>query len=93
VDTSEAAFEARIVRELVDKGYSRRLPGDYDRERCLDAGMLLDFVQATQPKAWNRLEAAAKEKAAGRLVERVFRDVSSLGTSHVFHEGVKVSGI
>lgn len=34
-------------------GYSRRSHTDYDRERCLDPEVALEFVYATQPKAWD----------------------------------------
>jgi type I restriction enzyme R subunit len=93
VDTSETEFEAQIQQALLDQGYTKRRPGDYDREHCLDPGMLLDFVQATQPDKWEKLEAAAKDKAGERVIDRVSRDIATHGTSHVFHEGVKVSGV
>ena len=37
-------------------GYRQRAPGDYDRALCLLPHDVLDFVLATQPRKWMRLE-------------------------------------
>ena len=37
-------------------GYRKRRPEDYDKVSCLDPGMVLDFIYATQPKIWGRLK-------------------------------------
>lgn len=94
MDTSEEKFEELIEKALVDQGYRKRAPKNYDRKRCLDPGLVLDFIQATQPKAWQLLEEAtgSTEKAAERLLDRLSRAISEQGTSHVLHEGIKVSG-
>ena len=37
-------------------GYRLRRPDEYDRELSLIPRDLIDFVQATQPKTWTRLQ-------------------------------------
>jgi len=93
VDTTEENFEDLIEQALKDAGYLKRAPSDYDRTRCLDEGLLLDFIQATQPSAWSQLAATAKDKAPERLLDRISRDVAAFGTTHVLHDGVKVAGV
>jgi type I restriction enzyme R subunit len=93
VDTSEASFEADVEHALIGQGYIKRAPGDYDRARCTDRGLLINFIQTTQPASWARLKSIAGELSAERLVDRIFRDINTHGTSHVLHEGVKVGGV
>jgi len=40
----------------VPGGFKKRSPEDYDRELCLIPQDVLDFIYATQPKAWERLK-------------------------------------
>ena len=60
---TEAEFESAIEQHLLTHaGY---IPGDrdtFDRKRGLDPGVLLAFIQATQPKEWAYLENVQKEK-------------------------------
>src|SRR5918996_6398134 len=49
--------------------YRKRSWKDYDRELCLDAHMVVAFVQATQPKKWTRLT----ERYGNETVERFAR--------------------
>ena len=43
---SEQALENAIVADLKAVGYIQRQPSAYDKSPCLDAGPLIDFVQA-----------------------------------------------
>ena len=47
---SEQALEDAVVADLTAAHYLQRQPSAYDKSLCLDAGPLIDFVQATQPK-------------------------------------------
>ena len=93
MDTTEENFEDLIEQALEDEGYLKRSPLGYDRARCLDEGLLLDFIQATQPSAWQQLTVTAKDKAGERLFDRIARDVAAFGTTRVLHEGIKVAGV
>ena len=55
--------EANVVRETAPAygetppgGYRKRKPEDYDRTLCLLPQDVVDFVLATQPKEWKKLE-------------------------------------
>ena len=56
--TSEAAFETAIKEQmlLVD-GYASVDSKDFDRERAIFPAVALAFIQATQTKTWEKLEA------------------------------------
>jgi type I restriction enzyme, R subunit len=54
-------------------GYRRRKPDDYNKELCLDPGMTIDFILATQPKVWERL----KQHHGSEVKERFLKRLSS----------------
>jgi len=73
-------------------GYRRRSPEDYDRTLCLLPRDVVDFVIATQPKEWKRLEqhhgAALKEQ----FLKRLALEIERRGVLDVLRNGVKDSG-
>ncbi|MHB0874913.1 MAG: type I restriction endonuclease subunit R [Anaerolineae bacterium] len=73
-------------------GYRKRRPEDYDRALCLDAEVLLDFVYATQPKEWAKLQQHHGGEARAAFLKRVAHEVGKRGTLHVLRQGVRDSG-
>jgi type I restriction enzyme R subunit len=73
-------------------GYRKRKPEDYDRTLCLLPRDVVDFVLATQPKEWKKLEqhhgAAVKEEFLRRLAAEIERR----GALDVLRNGLKDSG-
>ena len=74
-------------------GYRRRGPEDYDRALCLLPRDVVDFVLATQPKEWKKLEqhhgAAVKEQ----FLKRVASEIERRGALDVLRNGIKDSGV
>ena len=73
-------------------GYSRRSPTDYDRERCLDPQVALEFVYATQPKAWEAFAKQHGTDARERFLSRLSTEVAKRGTLDVLRNGIKSDG-
>jgi len=73
-------------------GYRKRKPEDYDRALCLLPRDVVDFVLATQPKEWKKLEqhhgAAVKE----RFLKRLAAEIERRGALDVLRNGLKDSG-
>ena len=92
VNVSEANFERLIEQALVGQGYLKRAPADYDRALCLDAELVIKFIQATQPQTWARYVKQYPSGAAKRLTERLAGLIARQGTSYVFHNELKDSG-
>jgi type I restriction enzyme R subunit len=73
-------------------GYLKRKPEEYDRSLCLLPRDVLDFVLATQPREWKKLEqhhgAAIKEEFLRRLASEIERR----GALDVLRNGIKDSG-
>jgi hypothetical protein len=51
-------------------GYRRRRPEDYNKALCLDPGMVIDFILATQPKIWERLKQHHGSEVKERFLKR-----------------------
>jgi len=81
-----------VEAALVPGGYRRRTSDDYDRVLCLDADVLLEFVQATQPRTWARYKALYAEDPRRAFVQRVAREVERRGVVDVLRRGVKDRG-
>ena len=91
-NTTEKAFEHAIEDALVEAGYDKRQPDDYDRAHCIDSGALLEFLYATQPREWDRYKKQHGEAARQKLFHRIASQVKSRGTLEVLRKGVKSNG-
>lgn len=89
---SEQALEDVVLAELVKAGYVQRQTSAYDKSLCLDAGPLMDFVQATQPKEWGKFATQHGESARQAFLKRVAQAVESDGVVAVLRQPVKANG-
>ena len=91
-DTEVFREETLSYGDNVPGAYRRRRPEDYDRALCLLPADVVDFVLATQPKEWKKLEqhhgAAIKEQFLRRLASEIERR----GALDVLRNGIKDSG-
>ena len=61
-DTTEKGLESHITNYLVDENnYVQRESKDYNNVSCLDEEILFQFLEATQPKAIEKLKRYHKE--------------------------------
>jgi len=73
-------------------GYRLRRPEEYDRSLCLIPRDAIDFVIATQPKTWQRLEEHYGDETKNRFLARLAKEVTNRGTLDVLRNGVKDAG-
>lgn len=73
-------------------GYRRREPSDYDKELCLVPKDVLDFIYATQPKEWQKMQTQHGTDAKPMLLKRLASEVHKHGTLHVLRKGIKANG-
>lgn len=79
----------------VEDGTYQMVGGGYmeHRDRALDAATLVNFIQTTQPKAWDRFERMCNSDSAAKFA-KVFNDaVDRLGMVAVLKHGFKHRGI
>ena len=91
---SEACFEDQVVAALAASPlYAARDPQHFDAATLLDASLLWDFIEATQPKETVKLHRqfpdAPREAVAGQVASLI----QKRGTLDVLRNGVSFSGV
>lgn len=66
---------------------------NYDPSIGMDASVLIDFIQETQPRAWKRYVSIYKEVAEDRFVRRFNEEVTTHGLLHVLRKGIRDRGV
>ena len=89
---TEENFEDHIEQRLNRSGYSSLQPTDYDKYFCLVPDEVLQFIQTTQPKAYQRLERQYGEDTPQKLTLRISNQVERRGVLDVLRKGVKDRG-
>ena len=73
-------------------GYRKRRPEDYDRALCLLPRDVVDFVLATQPKEWKKLEQHHGAAVREQFLKRLAAEIERRGALDVLRNGIKDSG-
>ena len=89
---SEKSFEDAIEAHLLGHGWTMGVAASYDVPLGIDPAALAAFVQATQPKEWDKLVAGYGEAAAAKFGRRVADEIDRHGTVHVLRKGVRDRG-
>lgn len=93
-NTKEKGFEEFIESQLEKlHGYSVRVASAYDKELCMDTELVLGFIQASQPRAWERLLEQYGENAEQQFLARLDKEIESRGLLSVFREGISDRGV
>ena len=70
-------------------GWLAGVPGDYDREYCVDLAQLGLFLQATQPKVADALDLDHGSQTRRTFLARLQGEVSKRGVIDVLRHGIK----
>jgi len=73
-------------------GYHKRQSSEYDRKLCLIPRDVLDFVLATQPKEWKKLQQHYGPSTKEQFLKRLASEVGRRGALDVLRGGIKDSG-
>jgi len=88
----ERYFEEYIVKQLAARGWQVGTSSGYDQNYALYPEDLVGWVQATQPKRWEKLVAGNGDKATATLMDRLAQGLEKDGTVHVLRRGIKLAG-
>jgi type I restriction enzyme R subunit len=88
----EKYFEEYIVKQLAARDWKVGTTTGYSQNHALYPEDLVAWVQATQPKQWEKLEAGNGDKATATLVDRLVQSLDREGTVNVLRKGIKVAG-
>ena len=88
-DTTEKGLESHITNYLVDENnYVQRESKDYNNVSCLDEEMLFQFLEATQPKALEKLKRYHKELYQQKIIKRINDQIQAKGVIEVLRKGI-----
>jgi type I restriction enzyme R subunit len=88
----EKYFEDYIVQQLAARGWQVGATSGYDQSHALYPDDLVAWVQATQPKRWEKLVAGNGDKATASLMDRLAQALAKEGTVNVLRRGIKLAG-
>ncbi len=90
--TSEAAFETAIEDVLLGQGYVRHVSKDFDPETSIFPSVALNFIQTTQSKVWEKLEAIHEEHTGERVLAALCKWMDTHGVLATLRHGFKCYG-
>lgn len=93
METKEKNFENDIEAYLLSHGYRKGTMATYDKARAIDMPVLVEFIQATQPKMWQRYQNVYGDRAEKQLYTIFQQNVEQNGLVSVLRYGVKDRGM
>ena len=94
METKEKNFEQDIESWLLSEGgYVKGSMETYDKKRAIDMPILVQFIEATQPKQWARYKNLYGEQAEAQLYKMFQNNVAQNGLIYVLRNGIKDRGV
>ncbi len=92
--TSETTFESAIIESLLSSGgYSEGNSSAYDPELGMFKAEVLQFLQTTQTKQWDKLVAIHGEDISNRVIARLYKEMELRGALDVIRNGFVDYGV
>lgn len=88
---SETAFEEVAETYLLANGYAHEAT-TFDRPRAIFPTTIIEFIKATQPKEWAKLEALHGEKTTTQILTDLCKWMDTYGSLHTLRHGFKCYG-
>ncbi len=88
----EQDFEEHIEGHLLNSGYHKRQPEDYDKKLCLIPEEVLTFIQDSQPKEYKKLQKQYGADTTDKLCQRLAKEIANKGALPVLRKGIKDMG-
>ncbi len=93
-NTRESGFEEFIEQQLVGlHQYRCRNNTSYDKSLCMDTELVIEFIQSTQPKEWEKITAQYGDDVEQHFLARLDEEISSRGLLNVLREGMTDRGV
>ena len=92
--TSENTFETAIIESLVASGgYIEGEAGAYSPELGMFKAEVLQFLQTTQTRQWDKLAAIHGEDVSNRVITRLYKEMDLRGALDVIRNGFVDYGV
>lgn len=92
VKSKEIHFEDDVVSGLVNHGWKLGAASNIDLKTGLATNELLDFIETTQPDAWNQLTTnfgSDPQKTGSEFIKRLTSEIDRRGTIDVLRKGIQ----
>lgn len=94
MDIKERRFEEDIESYMLSEGgYTKGSDATFDREKGLDLTKLIRYIEATQPREWERYQKIYGTDSLRKLYKRIEESVEMHGMLHVLRHGIEDRGI
>ena len=92
---TEKAFEEAIEAALLspEGGWQKGDAAQFSRQLALDESVLFAFLEETQAAEWQRLEAIHRGKARQKFLERLDKELASVGMLDIMRNGITDNGV
>jgi len=92
---TETAFEDAIEAALLslNGGWQSGDAANFSRQLALDESVLFAFLEETQAAEWRRLEAIHRGNAQKKFLERLDKELASVGMLEVLRNGITDNGV
>jgi type I restriction enzyme, R subunit len=92
--TSENTFETAIVQSLMETGgYTQGDANGYSPELGMFKADVLQFLQSTQPRQWDKLSAIHGDDLENRIIQRLYKEMDLRGSLDVIRNGFVDYGV
>lgn len=93
--TTENTFEMSIVESLINKGgYAQGNSAQYFPKLGMFKYEIISFLEETQPKSWERLEAIhGSDEIGNKIIQRIYKEMDLRGSLDVIRNGFTDYGI
>ncbi len=91
---TETTFETAIVQALVETGgYTQGNSSDYSPESGMFKNEVLNFLQNSQPKNWQKIAAIHGDDVDNRIIQRIYKEMDLRGSLDVLRNGFVDYGV
>lgn len=94
MDIKEKRFEQDIETYMLSNGgYTKGSDATFDREKGIDLSKMIKYIEATQPREWERYQKIYGSDSISKLYKRFDESVDMHGLLHVLRHGIEDRGI
>ncbi|MDJ0736190.1 MAG: type I restriction endonuclease [Nostocaceae cyanobacterium] len=92
--TNEKAFETAIIDFLINHGgYQLGNADNFSRELAFDKPTILEFIQNSQPEAWQQLSEIHGLLVESKFIQRLYKELEFRGMLDVLRYGIIDYGV
>ncbi|MBE5965089.1 MAG: type I restriction endonuclease subunit R, partial [Lachnospira sp.] len=94
MEIKERRFEEDIESYMLSNGgYTKGSDATFDKEKGIDLTKLIKYIEATQPREWERYQKIYGSDSISKLYKRFDESVDMHGLLHVIRHGIEDRGI